>query len=193
MVPYKGLDVLLRAMVQVPATAVLIGDGPQRRTLEALSRDLGIESKVVFAGETSEADLVAWYHACDLFVLPSITRAEAFGVVQTEAMACGKPVVSTSVPTGVPWVNRHGYTGLVVPPADSAALAAALNQLAHDAPLCMQMGERGRALVRDEFNADRMSARTIDLYREVLAEPPAAVVPATLGGVAEIHEKANVR
>jgi rhamnosyl/mannosyltransferase len=192
MVPYKGLDGLLRAIVHVPATAVLIGDGPQRPTLEALARELGVESKVVFAGETSEADLLAWYHACDLFVLPSVTRAEAFGVVQTEAMACGKAVVSTSVPTGVPWVNRHGDTGLVVPPADTAALAAALNQLVHDPDLRTRMGERGRDLVRDEFNADTMSARTVDLYREVLAAPAAAVPVAALGAVSEIREKANV-
>ena len=67
LVPYKGLTVLLRAMVDVPATAVLVGDGPQREALEALARELGIASRVVFAGEVDETELTAWYHACDLF------------------------------------------------------------------------------------------------------------------------------
>ncbi|MEO6212392.1 MAG: glycosyltransferase [Vicinamibacterales bacterium] len=173
MVPYKGLDVLLRAMVGVSATAVLVGDGPQRGALEALARELGIASKVLFVGEVDEPGLVAWYHACDLFVLPSTTRAEAFGVVQTEAMACGKPVVSTAVPSGVPWVNRDGETGFVVPPGDPGALASVLTRLASDGALREAMGERGRRRVQDEFTADRMAARAVALYRQVMSEPAA--------------------
>ena len=193
MVPYKGLDVLLRAMVHVRATAVLVGDGPQRPALEALAGELAIDSRVVFAGETSESELVAWYHACDAFVLPSTTRAEAFGVVQTEAMACGKPVVSTSVPTGVPWVNRHDHTGLVVPPGDIPSLSGALNRLVGDASLRQRMGELGRQRVRDEFTADRMAARAVELYREVMSEPAVGErgVAALSGTVSEIREKAN--
>jgi rhamnosyl/mannosyltransferase len=193
MVPYKGLDVLLRAMVDVPATAVLVGGGPQRPALEALARALGIESKVVFAGELDEAGLIAWYHACDLFVLPSTTRAEAFGVVQTEAMACGKPVVSTAVPSGVPWVNRDGDTGLVVPPGDVPALAGALTRLAGDPELRQQMGGRGRQRVLDEFTADRMALRAVALYREVLSEPTAGVpVTAAVAGNVSASTEANL-
>ena len=185
MVPYKGLDVLLRAMVEVPGTAVLVGGGPQRAALEALGRELGIESRVLFAGEVDEPALVAWYHACDLFVLPSTTRAEAFGVVQTEAMACGKPVVSTALPSGVPWVNRDGETGLVVPPGDVPALAAALSRLAGDAGLRQRMGDRGRQRVLDEFTADRMALRAVEVYRDVVSAPVVGL-PATAavaGGV----------
>ena len=170
MVPYKGLDILLRSMVDVPATAVLVGNGPERPALEDLARGLGIEARVVFAGAVEDLELTAWYHACDVFVLPSITRAEAFGVVQIEAMACGKPVVSTSVPSGVPWVNCHGETGLVVPPGDVRGLGAALRSLLGDASTRQRMGERGRQRVRDEFTADRMAARAVELYREVVSE-----------------------
>lgn len=181
MVPYKGLDVLLRAMVDVPATLVLVGDGPQRGALESLAEELRISSKVIFAGELDHQSLVAWYHACDVFVLPSITRAEAFGVVQTEAMACGKPVVSTDLPTGVPWVNRNEETGLVVPPGDHGALASALTRLAGDAALRSRLGECGRQRVAEEFTADRMIARAVALYREVtpeLSAPLAVTTPA---------------
>lgn len=168
MVPYKGLEVLLNAMVDVPATAVLVGGGPQRGRLETLAGELGIVSKVVFAGELDESELRAWYHACDLFVLPSTTRAEAFGVVQTEAMACGKPVVSTNLPTGVPWVNLDGESGLVVPPGDAPALSAALRALVNDPQLRLRLGEGARNRAQQEFTASRMVQRVISLYQEVV-------------------------
>jgi rhamnosyl/mannosyltransferase len=170
MVPYKGLDVLLRALVDVPATVVLVGDGPRRDQLELLSIELGVRTKVIFAGQVDEHWLAAWYHACDIFVLPSTTRAEAFGVVQTEAMACGKPVVSTSVPSGVSWVNRDGETGFVVKPGDPRALASALNRLVAEPELRQRMGEAGRRRVAEQFTADRMVARALELYRELVAD-----------------------
>ena len=179
LVPYKGLDVLIRAMATVRATLVLVGDGPQRTHLESLAVDHGVRDRVTFAGEVSEQDLVAWYHACDVFTLPSITRAEAFGMVQVEAMACGKPIVSTNLPTGVPWVNRDGVSGLVVPPGDAEALAAALQRLVEDTGLRQRLGAQGRMRVADEFTADRMAERAVSLYAEVLAgTAPAALAAA---------------
>ena len=82
-------------------------------------------------------------HACDVFVLPSVTRAEAFGFVQLEAMACGKPVVSTAVGPACPWVNRHDETGVVVPPGDVDALAAALRRVTTDHALRDRLGAAG--------------------------------------------------
>ena len=109
-------------------------------------------------------------HACDVFVLPSVTHAETFGMVQLEAMTCGKPVVSTNVRSGVPWVNRDGETGLVVEPGDAKALAMAIEWLANDETLRRRMGEAGRARVAREFTLEGMAARTADLYRTVLVE-----------------------
>jgi glycosyltransferase involved in cell wall biosynthesis len=188
LVPYKGLDVLVRAMREVDARLVLVGDGPLRGTLETLARDTGVASKVLFAGEVNDEELIAWYHACDVFSLPSVTRAEAFGMVQVEAMACGKPVVSTDLPTGVPWVNRDRETGLVVPPGDAEALAGALARLAADPALRVQFGDAGRRRVAQEFTAERMAARAVSLYSEVLAGdgvavPSAAATACAAGGV----------
>ena len=118
MVPYKGVDVLLRALAGIDAAAVIAGDGPLRSEWMARARELGLADRIRFPGEVSHEELAALYHACDVFVLPSVTRAEAFGYVQLEAMACAKPVVSTRVPSGVSWVNRDGETGLTVAPGD---------------------------------------------------------------------------
>jgi glycosyltransferase involved in cell wall biosynthesis len=171
MVPYKGVDVLLRALKRVDARAILVGGGPLKATWEALAAELGVAERVQFVGEVDQPTLSALYRACDVFVLPSVTRAEAFGMVQLEAMACGKPVISTLLPSGVPWVNQHGETGLVVPPSDVDALALALKTLLADPALRFAMGERGRARVAAEFSLERMAGQTTTLYRSLVEQP----------------------
>ena len=133
LVPYKGLDVLLRALPGLEAQTVIVGDGPLRGALETMVRELGIGDRVQLAGEVTDEERLAWLHACAALVLPSITRQEAFGMVQLEAMLCGRPVVSTDLPTGVPWVNVHGETGFVVRAGDAASLRGALDRLVEDA------------------------------------------------------------
>ena len=124
----------------------------------------------MFAGEVAAAELDALYYACDVLVLPSVSRNEAFGIVQIEAMACGKPVVSTDLPcSGVPWVNRHEETGLVVPPGDVAALRAALGRLLDDPELRSTLGRRGQQRAMTEFTSECMVHRTIDLYRQIVS------------------------
>jgi rhamnosyl/mannosyltransferase len=169
MVPYKGVDVLLRALAGTHIHAVIVGDGPRRDAWQQLARDLGVDRQVRFSGEVPQAQLAALFHACDAFVLPSITRAEAFGYVQLEAMACGKPVVSTDLPTGVPWVNRHGETGLVVPPADPEALRRAITTLLEDAALRTRLGDAGRRRIAEEFSLEMFRVRLLQLYGEALA------------------------
>jgi lipopolysaccharide/colanic/teichoic acid biosynthesis glycosyltransferase/glycosyltransferase involved in cell wall biosynthesis len=173
LVPYKGVDVLLRALVDVDVAAVIIGDGPLRADLENEAARLGITSRTFFPGNVDDAAVSAWYGACDLFVLPSVTRAETFGLVQLEAMARGKPVISTRLPTGVPWVNVDGVTGLTVPPGDAAALREALGRLSRDADLRRLMGAAARERYLEEFSRPRMVARTRALYCVVLTDPPA--------------------
>jgi rhamnosyl/mannosyltransferase len=169
MVPYKGVDVLLRALVGLPATAVLVGNGPLLRQLRALAVRLGLADRAVFVDELDDTELTALYHACDVFVLPSVGPNEAFGIVQLEAMLCGKPVISTQLPTGVPWVNRHNETGLVVPPGNVQALREALTRLIAEPALRVKLGEQGRRRVLAEFTAERMVSRTVALYRDVTA------------------------
>jgi len=168
MVPYKGVDVLLRAMVGLDGHAILVGNGPMKAAWEQLAVTLGVTDRVHFQGDVDQATLTALYHACDVFVLPSVTRAEAFGMVQLEAMACGKPVISTLLPSGVPWVNRDGETGLIVEPGDDVGLRSAMNALLSDPALRKTMGDRGRARVASEFTIERMVNQTTAMYRSIV-------------------------
>ena len=177
MVPYKGVDVLLRALAGLDVSAVLVGAGPLLDRWKALARELGVADRVRFAGPVPHPELAALYHACDMFVLPSVTRAEAFGYVQLEAMACGKPVVSTRLPSGVPWVNRDGETGLTVPPGDPDALRDAIRRLAANPGLRARLGRAGRTRVAADFSMERMGRDTAALYRAIVRDAAARVTP----------------
>jgi rhamnosyl/mannosyltransferase len=177
LVPYKGVEFLLRALTESDVAAVVIGDGPLREPLEELAASLGVDSRAFFLGAVDDGALSAWYGACDLLVLPSITRAEAFGLVQLEAMARGKPVISTRIETGVPWVNIDGYTGLTVPPSNPGALAAALRTLAGDLALRRRMGANARDRFTMEFTAESMIDRTAGMYEQIMREPVSSPPP----------------
>jgi lipopolysaccharide/colanic/teichoic acid biosynthesis glycosyltransferase len=177
LVPYKGVEVLLRALASADVAAVIVGDGPLRASLEAQARALGVSSRAFFLGSAGDESLSAWYSACDFLVLPSVTRAEAFGLVQVEAMAHGKPVISTRLPTGVPWVNLDGVTGVTVEPADAGALAAALRRLAGDPALRVRLGAGARARYLSEFAARCMVERTTAAYARVASGPASARRP----------------
>jgi glycosyltransferase involved in cell wall biosynthesis len=171
-VAYKGVDVLLRALAGSEWRAVIAGDGPRRTAWVQLARELGLDGRVTFPGEIPDAELHRLMDACAVFVLPSVTRAEAFGYVQLEAMAAGKPVISTDVPSGVSWVNQGGRTGLVVPAGDADALRAAMRRLLEDAALRSRMGAAGRARVEEEFTIGRLRERLRLLYEEAAVLPP---------------------
>ena len=169
MVAYKGVDVLLRALVQVDAMAILSGEGPLRAEWQLLARELGLAERVVFPGEVSQLELRALYRAADVFVLPSVSSQEAFGFVQLEAMASGTPVISTRLPTGVPWVNQDERTGLTVPPGDVRALTAALNQLLGNPRMRAQMSSAAQARVASEFTRELMAERAASLFERLAA------------------------
>jgi lipopolysaccharide/colanic/teichoic acid biosynthesis glycosyltransferase len=177
LVAYKGVDVLLRAMSGVPASLVVVGDGPLRGSLEALAQELGVAASVRFLGHVSDAERVEWYRRADLLVLPSVSRQEAFGMVQIEAMFAGRPVVSTALPTGVPWVNRDGESGLVVPPRDVERLRAALLRLCGDPELRAALGAQARARALEHFTSIRMCTALDELCHSVRGEHLRAAVP----------------
>jgi rhamnosyl/mannosyltransferase len=168
LVYYKGFEFLIKAMPKIPgATCLIVGDGPLRAQLEALTDLLGLRGRVHFLGEFGGADLVPYYRAAQVFAFPSIARSEAFGIVQLEAMANGVPVVNTALDSGVPHVSLHERTGLTVAPRDPDALAVAVSRLISDEALRVRFGNAGREGVRTGFSGDVMCRKVLDLYREL--------------------------
>lgn len=165
---YKGVDVLLRAMPGVPeARLAVVGSGPMGDEWRRLAAETGAADRIRFLGEVPDAALPAVYHAADVFVLPASARSEAFGTVLVEAMAAGLPLVTTDLGTGTSWVNRHGTTGLVVPPRDPAALATALTTLLADVDRRNAMGTAGSERALSEFGVQRMVNRVLTIYEEL--------------------------
>lgn len=169
LVGYKGHRYLIAALCQLEATLWLAGAGPLERDLKDQVASLGIGDRVRFWGEVDDGQLPALLHACDVFALPSITPNEAFGLVQVEAMACGKPVVSCALRSGVPFVNQDGVTGLVVPPRDADALALALKRLFGNDALRARLGEAGRIRACQEFEERVMLGRYWRLFEQLTA------------------------
>lgn len=168
LVYYKGADVLLNAMKRVDADVVLIGRGPMEAELREFAVAHGILQRVTFVPPCDDAELAAWYHAADVFALPSVARSEAFGLVQIEAHAAGTPVVSTDLTTGVPFANLHDVTGLTVPVGDSDALARSLTRLLSDTELHARLSKGARERARRDFTIDRMAQETAAVYAEAV-------------------------
>ncbi|HEY3316920.1 MAG TPA: glycosyltransferase [Coriobacteriia bacterium] len=170
LVYYKGVDVLVRAMADVPADLVCIGTGPLEAELRQLAAALGVADRVTFLPPQPDDELAAWYRAAAVFCLPSVASSEAFGLVQIEAHVSGTPVVSTRLPTGVPFVNADGVSGLTVPPGDPEALAEALRRLVTDPGLRARFGEQARVRALAEFTIERTVRDTVCVYEDVLRE-----------------------
>lgn len=172
---YKGLNVLIDAMRlietthEVDAHLLVAGAGMMEAEWRNQVTTLGLDGRITFLGDVTDAQKLELLHAADLFVLPSNNRAEAFGIVLIEAMAAGLPVISTELGTGTSFVNQHEVTGLVVPPNDPSALATAIHRIIGNAPLRAQLAAAALARAQSEFNVGTMAAAMLDLYENVLA------------------------
>ena len=134
---YKGINILLNAYSKLDNSRyelTLVGTGPLFEDMTRLSEDLQLNN-ITFAGSVAEEEKIDWIKWCDFLVLPSISKAEAFAIVQIEAMAFGKPVVNTWLPSGVPNVSVDGETGITVKPGDKCELLNAIKKIGHDKEL----------------------------------------------------------
>jgi glycosyltransferase involved in cell wall biosynthesis len=175
LVYYKGFEYLIRAVAGTDATLLIIGTGPLAGELKALTSSLQIDTQVHFLGDVP--DVTPYYHAAQVFALPSTARSESFGIVQLEAMASGTPVINTQLDSGVPFVSLDGVTGLTVPPADVNGLRKAIEWLLSDGELRRQFGAAARHRVWMQFTLAQMACRTLDLYEQVLRQEAAAREP----------------
>jgi glycosyltransferase involved in cell wall biosynthesis len=154
--PQKGVDVAIRALPRIAeGTLVVLGEGRGRARLEALARELGVAERVHLPGRVP--DVAAWLRRASLLVHP--VRWEGFGLAVLEAMLAGLPVVATRV-SALPELVADGETGVLVPPDDPGALAAAVERALAEPAL----GERGRARSHAEFSVARMGERTLAVY-----------------------------
>jgi glycosyltransferase involved in cell wall biosynthesis len=174
LVGYKGYDVLLQAIQQIDAQAMIVGAGPLQTQLEDLARSLGISDRVTFRGGLKRDDIKTLLHAARVFALPSVNIAEAFGIVQIEAMAAGRPVVNTSLPTAVPHIARHELEGLTVAPGDPDALAGALQRLLDNPEYAETLGAAGRARAIAEYDEVQFQARMKTVYDDATKHRRAA-------------------
>jgi glycosyltransferase involved in cell wall biosynthesis len=167
-VHYKGFDVLIKAMDALPDDTQLLigGTGPLTQEWQQLAKQSRASARIHFVGMIDDETLPAYYQACDVFCLPAVNQAEAFGIVQVEAMACAKPVVSTKLNNGVDFVNQDGISGYTVTPSDIGALAQALNKLLQDDALRVRLGQQALQRALQEFSLASLREKTLKVYQE---------------------------
>jgi len=167
-VPHKGIENLVEASKYVDNAKFIIGgEGPHLPAIRHLAKSFDVEDRVVFSGRLARSELPNYYAACDVFVLPSVSRLEAFGIVALEAMSSGRPVVVTDMP-GVREVVRDGIEGLLCEPLNAEDLAEKINTLLGDPRLRSDMGTAGRNKVVEEFGIRKVVDKLEAVYREVL-------------------------
>jgi len=168
LVPYKGYPILLEALRQIDAELMIIGDGIERERLLSRANDLDIAHRVHFLGFLPRDRVKLYYHSARAFVLASTTAAEAFGLVQVEAMAAGLPVVNTRLPTTVPRVARDGVEGLTVAPGDPNELAHAINRILNDQALAAQMSKAALQRAETDYSQLVFISKVRETYRSAL-------------------------
>jgi glycosyltransferase involved in cell wall biosynthesis len=182
LVERKGLEELLLALSRLErgrAQLEIVGSGPREPLLRKLTKRLGLDDRVRFVGPLGRPAVAERYRHADLFTLTP--RQEAFGNVFAEALASGVPIVATRS-GGTPEIVTHGENGLLVPPRDPAATAAAIDCLARDPQLRAAMARRNRARAEASLSWETAAQRYLDLYRELLRSrtrrPRPAAAPA---------------
>jgi glycosyltransferase involved in cell wall biosynthesis len=167
---YKGLDILLDAMVKVkekrPEVRLLVGGGGELISkYEQLARVLGVSSSVKFLGYLPDDELAELYSSSSVFVLPSVNSLEGFGIVALEALSYATPVITTHVAGSVEFIRKN-KAGLIVPPRDAVALAKAILTLLEDREVARLMGARGAAAVNHDFSWDSIALRMKGVYQD---------------------------
>lgn len=162
---YKGVTWLVQAARQTGLPVVIAGDGQMGAELKAQAAGA---DHIHFAGVVDEVDKVALLSLAGTFVFPSHLRSEAFGISLLEAQMMGLPLITCDIGTGTSYVNAHGVTGLVVPPANADALGRAMQVLWDDTEKRSAMGQAAYQRFREHFTTQLMSARYLGLYRQLL-------------------------
>jgi glycosyltransferase involved in cell wall biosynthesis len=135
-----------------------------------LAIELGVSNRVNFKGRLQASEIKAYLHAARVLAFPSITAAEAFGLVQLEAMASGLPIVNTALPTAVPKIARHGREALTVMPNDPDGLSRALTSLLEDETIAKRLGQAGKVRALSEYSQAKYVSRIEGVYSELIEQ-----------------------
>ncbi|HIZ34080.1 MAG TPA: glycosyltransferase [Candidatus Bacteroides merdigallinarum] len=171
LVEYKGYKYLIEAAKYLSDQYVILigGSGPLKEELESVIQQNGLNNKVRLLGRIPDAELSVYYGACDVYVLSSIWKTEAFGIVQIEAMSCGKPVVATKIDgSGVDWVNEDGVSGINVPTEDAKSIADAIIYLTSDENRYRQFSQGALKRYENLFRKELMIKRCLTLYNSLV-------------------------
>ena len=174
LVQYKGFEKLIKCskLLDENIEVIIAGNGPLKSQLQRLINKLNLESKVKLVGFASDIQIHEYFKSADIFCLPSITRNEAYGVVLLEAMSHSLPIVTFDIKgSGVPWVNKNHFSGIVVSEISSIALARAINEINRDTNLQENLSLNSRERYMDLFTVERMQSSTNDLYESILKLP----------------------
>src|SRR5207302_6302360 len=151
---------------------VIVGEGPERARIEARIREQGLDGRVAVRGQVSDAELQAAYAAADAFVLPAVVDrrgdTEGLGVVLLEAMNHRVPVIASAI-GGITDIVEDGVSGLLVPPGDATALAAALERLARAPDLSVSLGDAGYRRLHERFSWEAITRRWVEVYNAAVA------------------------
>lgn len=167
---YKGLHILLQAMVDMPFSVVIVGKGPNRTQFEDQAKELRL-TNVKFAGYISDEEKVALYSLSCGVVFPSHLRSEAFGVTLLEGAMYGRPLISAEAGSGTSHVNAHGETGLVVKADDADELKQAMKKIYFEPELAKTFGDNARKRFEKLFSGHAMGEAYVDVYRSLLELP----------------------
>jgi glycosyltransferase involved in cell wall biosynthesis len=170
----KGVNFLVAAMPKIlakhpDAKLVICGEGEEKPSIVSQIKSLGLENSITFYGTVDLDNLTKLYATSSVFVLPSINRLEAFGIVQLEAMAMYTPVVAADIP-GVNSVMDIGKSGLLVPKQNPDAIAEAVNKIIGNPELIKSMGAKGRELVETKYDWPIISKEIEAVYRKAIAK-----------------------
>lgn len=173
LVTYKGYEFLIAATKYLKDNYMILigGTGALREKLQEEINSMHLRGKVKLLGHVSDEELPSYYGACDVFCLSSVQKTEAFGIVQIEAMSCGKPVVATKIPhSGVSWVNAHEESGINVVPGDAYALAKAIEAIVENGAAYDRYSEGALNRYQKLFTKEKMIAKCKELYDGLMKE-----------------------
>ena len=170
---FKGLETLMRAFKIVLESGyqnsrlLIVGDGEMKPDYQDKAEELHVSEKIIFAGSVNDVELSDYYNLADIFVLPSIDKSEAFGLVLLEAGACGKPLIASDLP-GVRTVVWNNENGLLAEPKNKQDLAEKIKKLLSNDEKLKIMGTNARQIIENNYKWEKVINELVDIYKNIL-------------------------